>query len=114
MKVVHVISGLRGGGAEHAVLELCRRSLHDKDVDMTVVSLSAADEILYKFREAGITVSAASSNHNNIRRINALKGLSILLKHPAGIIHAHMFHACIVACCVKLFRPSVQIIFTLH
>jgi glycosyltransferase involved in cell wall biosynthesis len=114
MNVVHVISGLRSGGAEHAVLELCSRSLHDKETDMSVVSLSAADEIAYKFREAGIPINFASSTRNHNRRINAVSGFRILLKHPARIIHAHMFHACMVACCIKLFRPSIKIIFTLH
>ncbi|HUQ67149.1 MAG TPA: glycosyltransferase family 4 protein [Flavitalea sp.] len=114
MKVVHIISGLRGGGAEHAVLELCRRSLHDKDVDMSVVSLSAADDISFKFRQAGIIVSSASSDKSSKRAINAFKGFTMLLKHPSNIFHAHMFHACIVACFVKFFRPRVKIIFTLH
>jgi glycosyltransferase involved in cell wall biosynthesis len=114
MKILHVISGLRGGGAEHFVLELSRQSLNDNDVEMEVLSLSAADEIAYKFRESGIKVLSTSSGNKNRRGINAFKGFGILLKHPHSIVHAHMYHACMVACCAKLLRPSIKIIFTLH
>lgn len=113
MKVLHVISGLRGGGAEHFVLELCKQSSKSKNAEMSVLSLSAIDEISYKFREAGINVLQMSSSKNN-RGINAFKALRILLKHPHGIVHAHMFHACVIACFAKLFRPSLRIFFTLH
>jgi glycosyltransferase involved in cell wall biosynthesis len=113
MKVLHVISGLRGGGAEHFVLELCRQSLNDKGAGMSVLSLSASDEIAYKFRETDIEVISASASKNK-RGINAVSGFRVLLKHPYTIVHAHMFHACMVACFAKLFRPSIKIIFTLH
>ena len=111
--MLHVISGLRGGGAEHFVLELCRQSLNDKEADVSVLSLSAADEIAYKFREAGIKVVSTSSQKNK-RGINAFKGFRFLLNHSYNIVHAHMFHACMVACFAKLFRPSLKIVFTLH
>jgi len=114
MKVLHVISGLRGGGAEHFVLELCRESLNDKEADFSVLSLSAADEISYKFRNAGIRVISASSSQRTKRGIKAFRAFRILLKQRQTVLHAHMFHACIIACFAKLLRPSNRIIFTLH
>src|SRR5688572_15810885 len=114
MKVLHVISGLRGGGAEHFVLELCKQSLKNKDAEMHVLSLSAADEISYKFREAGIEVRSTSYKTKNKRGINAFRGFGILLKNPGCVVHAHMYHACVVACFAKMLRPSLKIIFTLH
>ena len=60
MKVLHVISGLRSGGAEHFVLDLCRRSINDDEIEMSVLTLSGADDISYKFREAGIEVLTTS------------------------------------------------------
>ena len=66
--MLHVISGLRGGGAEHFVLELCRQSLNDKEAEVSVLSLSAADEIAFKFREAGIKVVSTSSQRNKDNR----------------------------------------------
>ena len=114
MKVLHVISGLRGGGAEHFVLGLCKQSLKDKDAEMHVLSLSAVDEISNKFHEAGIRVRSTSSKFKNKRGINAFRGFGILLKNPGSLVHAHMYHACLIACLAKLLRPSLKIIFTLH
>ena len=113
MKVLHVISGLRGGGAEHFVLSLCMQSAKDKDIAMSVLTLSAADEISHKFHESGIDLISTSSQKNS-KGVNAFKGFRILLKHPDTIFHAHMFHACMIACFAKLLRPSSKIIFTLH
>ena len=104
MKVIHVISGLRGGGAEHFVLELCRQASRDPEAYVSVLSLSGADEIAHKFRAAGVTLISTSASPNK-KSINAFKGLRILLKHPHHIVHAHMFHACMVACFAKLLRP---------
>ena len=114
MKVLHLISGLRGGGAEHFVLELCKQSLKDKDTEMQVLSLSAVDEISYKFLEAGINIRSTSFKKKNSKGINALRGFGILLKNPGCVVHAHMYHACIIACFAKMLRPSLKIIFTLH
>jgi glycosyltransferase involved in cell wall biosynthesis len=112
MKVLHVISGLRGGGAEHFVLELCMASGTDEHVDMSVLTLSAKDEISYKFTEAGIGLHAVSSG--NKRGTKAFKGFLSLLKYRRTVFHAHMFHACMVACFAKLFKPSNTVVFTLH
>lgn len=114
MKVLHVISGLRGGGAEHFVLELCRQALKDKEANMSVLTLSAADEISNKFTQAGVNVITTTTFEKSKRGIKALKGLRIILRQPHNVIHAHMFHACFIACCAKLLRPSLKIIFTLH
>lgn len=112
MKVLQIISGLSAGGAEHFVLELCKRSRRDTSAEMSVLTMSAVDEISYKFQEAGVRVIAPSPNSN--RRSKALDSLRLLLKQPHTVYHAHMFHACIIACVAKIFRRSVKIIFTLH
>ena len=111
--MLHVISGLRGGGAEHFVLELCKQSLRSKNAEMCVLSLAAVDEISYKFSEAGISVLQMPHSKNK-RSVSAFNAFKTLLKHPYTNVHAHMFHACIIACIAKMFRPSLRIFFTLH
>lgn len=114
MKVLHLISGLRGGGAEHFVLELCRQSNKDPKTEMSVLTVAAADEISYKFREAGIEVITASADQESKRGAKALEAFRLLLEQPHEVYHAHMFHACIIACVAKIFQPSVKVVFTLH
>src|SRR5689334_9267591 len=81
---------------------------------MSVLTLSGADDISYKFREAGIEVLTTSVANKNSRGLNAFKGFRKLLGYSGNVIHAHMFHACVIACCAKMFRPSLRVVFTLH
>jgi len=113
MRVVHIISGLNAGGAERFVLELCRQSLQHHDPEMSVLSLSGANNISNEFKEAGIPLTFVPQSGRK-RGIKDLAGFTTLLRMRVDVIHAHMFHACIVACAVKLFRPSVKLVFTLH
>jgi glycosyltransferase involved in cell wall biosynthesis len=113
MTITHVISGLRAGGAEHFVLALCKQSAADSNTTMDVLSLGGADDIGDKFKNAGISI-ARSSGNNSLRAYNALKGVRLLLDKKPHILHAHMFHACMVACIVKILRPRWRIVFTLH
>jgi hypothetical protein len=101
MTITHVISGLRAGGAEHFVLELCRQSKLEAGINMEVVTLSGADEISHKFRGAGISVASASAGNKPAKALHAYNGLRLLLYKRPSFIHAHMFHACMVACIVK-------------
>lgn len=112
MKVLQLISGLKAGGAEHFVLELCRQSRKVHDTHMDVLTMSAVDEISHKFKEAGVGIICPA--HHEKRQLKAFQSLRLLLKQPHKIYHAHMFHACIIACMAKIFRPSVKVIFTLH
>lgn len=112
MKVVHVISGLKAGGAEHFVLELCNESLTHND-DVSVLSLSGADELLEKFSQAGIKTIVASPG-KRARAMKGFAGFRKLLRVKNGVLHAHMFHACVVACAVKVLRPKCKVVFTLH
>ena len=113
MKVLHVISGLRGGGAEHFVFELCRHSLKYGDVQMSVLSLAGANEIAQKFQHYNIPLITVGQPDAR-RGVKAFQGFRALLKNKADVVHAHMFHACFVACMLKLFRPSTKVVFTLH
>lgn len=113
MKVVHVISGLKAGGAEQFVFDLCRESLKHKEIDVSVVSLSGADQLLENYRLAGIETFSIGPIEQS-RGMKAFTGFRKLLFMKADVIHAHMFHACVVACAVKIFRPACKIVFTLH
>src|SRR4051812_9348564 len=55
MKIVHVISGLRVGGAETALLNLVSES-REAGVRHLVISLSSADAMAERLRAAGAEV----------------------------------------------------------
>lgn len=112
MKVIHVISGLSAGGAEHLVLELCRYSKCRSDVDMAVLSLSAVTQIENRFLQLHIPLIRI--NCSSSRQSKVFTAIRALLKEKPEIIHAHMFHACVIACVMKVFYNKTKIVFTLH
>lgn len=115
MKVIHLLSGLRGGGAEHFVLDLCIQSINDSKVEMKVLALSSIDDIAYKFHETGADLLLSVVKDSGQRKRTVFRSFTLLLRQRnVDILHAHMFHACMVACVYKIFRPSARIIFTLH
>lgn len=113
MKVTHLISGLRGGGAEHLVLGLCKEAIADSRMQVQVVVLSHIDDISKKFRRHGIDVRFPASNLTS-RFSAAINAMYSLMKEPTHVIHAHMFYACIAACIIKVLRPGTKLLFTLH
>jgi len=113
MKVLHTISGLQGGGAEHMVLQVCDCAMRERAVDMEVVALSGHRQIEWKFEKAGVRVNKNEGVEMSRFRSFAAGVRLIMQKRPA-VIHSHMFHACIVGCIVKMLRPQVKHIFTLH
>ena len=116
MKVVHVISGLRGGGAEHIVLALCEQSVVHQDSEMQVVSLSGITDIADKFQNIPVFIPRITGSHkrNNSGFRTAISAIRHLLSIRPDLLHAHMIYGCMAACIVKLFRPGTKIVFTLH
>jgi glycosyltransferase involved in cell wall biosynthesis len=121
MKVVHLISGLRGGGAETMVLQLCRKAAERGDLQMEVVVMSNLLDILPKFQVHGIKVyhSAQQTKPRNSTSFFGKIALSFIavrrcIKARPDILHAHMYHAAIAAVLVKIARPATSVVFSLH
>lgn len=106
MTVVHLVSGLHGGGAEQVILDLCKLSLHDPRVEMKVLLLSNIDDVAWKFREAGIEVVYPMQSYKQL--------LHLQKSQPNLLLHAHLYYAGVAAAILKLIRPGTRIIFTLH
>jgi glycosyltransferase involved in cell wall biosynthesis len=90
MRVLHVITGLAAGGAEHQLRLLLRRLPHDCEV----VTLSNPGAVAAAIRADGTTVHELSmtSNHD----VSAVAGLRTLMR--AGrfdLVHTHLYRACV-------------------
>jgi glycosyltransferase involved in cell wall biosynthesis len=112
MKVLHLISGLKGGGAENMVYEICRHALAQHTLSMEVVTLSSHNDIAWKFQQAGIPVFLHHRKSHPVLLV--LRSLRKILKSTPHLIHAHMFHACIIACVAKFLMPKTRVVFSLH
>ena len=119
MKVIHLISGLRGGGAEHMILGLCRQSLHDPYTNMKVAILAHINDITWKFQESGIPVIAPARSKKRWPKtvrltIDAFSTIRQVMKEKPDTIHAHLSYGAMAAAVIKIFRPKTRIVFTLH
>jgi glycosyltransferase involved in cell wall biosynthesis len=113
MKVIHLVSGLRGGGAEHLILELCRQSRKNEDIAMKVAVLSNINDIAPKFIDNNIELIGPNTQKTKGFK-TALSTIKKLLQQNPDTIHAHLYWAALAAAYIKLRRPKIKIVFTLH
>ncbi len=113
MTIVHLIVGLGGGGAEHLVLELARKS-KSLNIKTIVISVTSVNTIEFKFKNNDIEIY-----YLNISKIsqfwNGLNRLKQILKTEENMnFHCHMFHALIIGLFYNLYVNKTTIVFTLH
>ena len=117
MVIVHLISGLSGGGAEHFLLNLCKESKKHNGVKMIVISITSINTLAFAFRKESIAFHFLDIDKNYGNWFSGVYRLNKILKsyrEASVVLHAHMFHACILACLLKIVHLNIPIIFTLH
>jgi glycosyltransferase involved in cell wall biosynthesis len=90
MRVLHVITGLAAGGAEHQLRLLLRRLPQDCEV----VTLSNPGAVAAAIRADGTTVHelTMTSNHD----VTAVAGLRRLMRTGRfDLVHTHLYRACV-------------------
>ena len=111
MKVMLLITGLGMGGAEKVVCELADK-LYESGQEVCLVYFTG--DIVRRPVHQNIKLYKIPLSSG----ISAFKPLYSLLKLvdqvQPDVIHAHMFHANIMARLVKLFRKSVRVICSSH
>jgi glycosyltransferase involved in cell wall biosynthesis len=90
MKVLHVITGLAAGGAEHQLRLLLRRLPYDCEV----VTLSNPGDVAAAIRADGTTVHelTMTSNHD-LSAVDRLRRL--MLAGEFDVVHTHLYRACV-------------------
>jgi glycosyltransferase involved in cell wall biosynthesis len=110
--VVHIITGLGGGGAEQMVFNLVKNA-KKHHANHLVLSLTKVKALEYKFKE--IDAEYYFLNINSFKTF--IKGLSKtkkLLKDKDFVFHCHMFHAVVFGIAYKLFYQKTSVFFTMH
>jgi glycosyltransferase involved in cell wall biosynthesis len=114
INLLHLITGLGCGGAEKMVYQLCKYS--DKtQFNISVVSIDDTDYFFSKLKKLQIKVSKLGLKKNPITFLNGILSLNkFIRKYKIQIIHAHLFHAMMMSCVMKLLNPKLKIIWTGH
>ena len=86
------------------------------DYNSHVLTLdSDSNSLLSQFTENGIKVDSLGVQKNIVSIFSAIARLhSYLKKNQISIIHAHLYHALVLAGLTKLISPSLKIIWTSH
>jgi glycosyltransferase involved in cell wall biosynthesis len=113
MTIIHLLIGLGGGGAENFVFELAKENKKD-GLKVLVIAISSIDKLKQKFINENIEVVFLNVVGFKSFFAGLLKLRRIIQNNSEVIMHAHMFHAVIFACIVKLSLIKLPIIFTLH
>ena len=113
MTLVHLITGLGGGGAEHMVLELSKTAQRNKTKTI-VISITNSNTIESKFKANDIEYHFLGI-HSFKSFKNGFKNLKAILKNQNGVVvHCHMFHSGMLGILFKLFYKNVPLVFTMH
>ncbi|WP_245695663.1 glycosyltransferase [Actinopolyspora saharensis] len=90
MRVLHVITGLKVGGAELQLYELVRRSRHECEV----AALYNAGEVAEMISDAGVTVHDLGMSSNT--ELSALWRLRSLMRaRRFDAVHTHLYRSCV-------------------
>lgn len=103
-----MIVGLGVGGAENVVIQLANSFVEDNDITLVLLSndLALKNKLHEKVK---IIVYDLKNNKSNF-----LKLLLFLISTDFDIIHAHMYHSNLISRIVKIFKPSIKIINSIH
>lgn len=93
MNVVHIITGLKTGGAEAMLLKLVRASLQDGSVNQMVISLTSGGKHKALLEELGVTVMELNLKQFWLLPIQIWRVIQLLRAHQTHIVHAWMYHA---------------------
>lgn len=88
MKIIHIVSGLKVGGAEQVLLKLI---IESKDVDHTVIALSREGKMQQKFNDAKINLIIIDFKKNPILNLILLK--RIITQTKPDIVQTWLYHA---------------------
>ncbi|MGJ8593030.1 MAG: glycosyltransferase family 4 protein [Aquaticitalea sp.] len=114
MTIIHISSGLGGGGAEQMVLQLAKQS--HPHVRTIVVSVSNDNTLEGKFIEYGIECYFLNvTSFKNKSLIDGAKTLHNILKNVSdAVFHCHQLYGCFFGLAYNLLYKSIPIVFTLH
>tara|TARA_B110000467_G_scaffold48071_1_gene44054 strand:+ start:1093 stop:2145 length:1053 start_codon:yes stop_codon:yes gene_type:complete len=112
--LLHLITGLGCGGAEKMVFQLCKYS-DAEQFKISVVGINGTDYFFSKLNRLPINLSILGLNKNPFIFFNGVRSLNKFIRnHKIQIIHAHLFHAMVMACIVKILNPKIEILWTSH
>ena len=112
--VLHIITGLRRGGAEILLLNLLSTG-KIPDFGYKVMAIGNEFPLEKEFRDRNIDLTLVRFRKNPFSFLPALVLMILFVRrNKIKILHVHMFHSLIIGVVLKLFFPYMKIVFTSH
>ncbi len=111
-KIIHIISGLRQGGAEHNLFNLILNS--KKSFDSIVIALSTNGYYYNKLKNKNVIVYEIDFKKKIYFFFNLFKLIIIIRNYNPNLIQTWMYHANFISIFIKLFFINKPIIWNLR
>src|SRR6056297_2299808 len=113
IKIIYILTGLHTGGAEVLLRDFLKKL--DKDrFDPLVVSIMPGGEIAGEIARAGTRVVSLNIKRKWNFFSLFFKFRKVVKREKPDLIHAHLFHACIVSRFIKIFYKNIITVSTIH
>ena len=106
MKVIHVITGLKRGGAETALFRLVSQSNNYKDITNTIISIQDEGVFGSKFKKIGVEVISLNMKSGLLFPLTIYKLIKFFLKINPDIVQSWMYHADLLAGIAAFFTKK--------
>ena len=113
LRVLLLCTNLARGGAETQVA-LLAGALHRRGMDVCVVSLLEPSAYAEELRAAGVPVHSLGMRPGRPSVAGMLRLVFLLRRFRPAVLHAHLFHANLLARLVRLLCPVPMVVSTIH
>lgn len=111
--VVHLITGLRSGGAENMLFRLLR-SIDREKFHCTVISLTDEGALASEFRAIGITVHVLGIRSFASLARGVVRLIQYLNTHPCDVLQTWLYHADFMGLLVRLVKKGTKLLWNIR
>lgn len=111
MKVLHIITGLKKGGAETLLFNLCK---FDKQHKHTIISLSNIEDSELPFYYPNLSVHSLNFPNGRVKILGLYKLYKLIKKIKPNVVQTWMIHADLIGGIVARFAGIKNIIWGVH
>lgn len=114
MKILHLITGLDGGGAEQTLLKICKLS-NSLENNHLVISLQDGGVLLDDFKKNNIEVHSFNFKKNIFDIFRFIKLFFFVKKYQPNTVMTWLYHADFIGLLMKLyFKNSIKLIWNIR
>tara|TARA_Y100000996_G_scaffold404443_1_gene378539 strand:+ start:1808 stop:2935 length:1128 start_codon:yes stop_codon:yes gene_type:complete len=111
MEVLHIITGLKKGGAETLLFNLCK---FDKQHKHTIISLSNIEDSELPFYYPNVSVHSLNFPNGRVKILGLYKLYKLIKKIKPNVVQTWMIHADLIGGIVARFAGIKNIIWGVH